>query len=108
MFLTEDEKRMRDGAEGDAVAAAMDLLIGYGFALDADRLGDIRNGAGTMTQPSPVKARLVAEGGWDKAFAVINLDSDLDLSIPSMRVPTCQLQHGLGPDSVGIAPDPAA
>ena len=29
-----------------------------------------------MTQPSPVKARLVAEGGWDKAFAVINLDSD--------------------------------
>jgi predicted aconitase len=27
MFLTEDEKRMRDGAEGDAVAAAMDLLI---------------------------------------------------------------------------------
>jgi predicted aconitase len=27
MFLTDDEKRMRDGAEGDAVAAAMDLLI---------------------------------------------------------------------------------
>src|SRR5580698_11207203 len=69
MFLTEDEKRMRDGAEGDAVAAAMDLLIRYGYALDAERLCDIRNVAGTMTQPSPVKARLVAEGGWDKAFA---------------------------------------
>jgi predicted aconitase len=106
MFLTEDEKRMRDGAEGDAVAAAMDLLIRYGFALDAERLCDIRNVAGTMTQPSPVKARLVAEGGWDKAFAVINLDSDLDLTIPSMRVPTCQLQHGFGPDSVGIVPYP--
>ena len=106
MFLTEDEKRMRDGAEGDAVAAAMDLLIRYGFALEADRLCDIRNVAGTMTQPSPVKARLVAEGGWDKAFAVINLDSDLDLTIPSMRVPTCQLQHGFGPDSVDIVPYP--
>ena len=82
MFLTEEEKRMRDGAEGDAVAAAMDLLIRYGYALDAERLCDIRNVAGTMTQPSPVKARLVAEGGWDKAFAVINLDSDLDLTIP--------------------------
>ena len=35
MFLTDDEKRMRDGAEGDAVAAAMDLLIRYGAALDA-------------------------------------------------------------------------
>ncbi len=61
-----------------------------------------------MTQPSPVKARLVAEGGWDKAFAVINLDSDLDLTIPPMRVPTCQLQHGFGPDSVDIVPYPKA
>jgi hypothetical protein len=108
MFLTDDEKRMRDGAEGDAVAAAMDLLIRYGAALDAPRLCDIRNVAGTMTQPSPVKARLVAEGGWDKAFAVINLDSDADLTIPSMRVPTCQLQHGFGPDSVDIVPYPKA
>jgi predicted aconitase len=104
MFLTDDEKRMRDGAEGRAVAAAMDLLIRYGAALDAERLCDIRNVAGTMTQPSPAKARLVAEGGWDKAFAVINLNSDEDLVIPNMRVPTCQLQHGFGADSVGIVP----
>jgi predicted aconitase len=108
MFLTDDEKRMRDGAEGDAVAAAMDLLIRYGGALDAARLCDIRNVAGTMTQPSPVKARLVAEGGWDKAFAVINLDSDRELSIPPMRIPTCQLQHGFGADSVGVVPYPLA
>src|SRR5215467_8526603 len=106
MFLTDDEKRMRDGAEGAAVAAAMDLLIRYGQALDAERLCDIRNVAGTMTQPSPVKARLVKEGGWDKAFAVINLDSDEDFEIPSMRVPTCQLQHGFGADSVDIVPYP--
>ena len=109
MFLTDEEKAMRDGAEGDAVAAAMDLLIRYGYALDADRLCTIRNVAGTMTQPSPVKARLVAEGGWDKAFAVINLDSDADLTaIPQMRVPTCQLQRGFGPDSVDIVPYPKA
>jgi predicted aconitase len=108
MFLTDEEKRMRDGAEGPAVAAAMDLLIRYSSALDADRLCDIRNVAGTMTQPSPVKARLVAEGGWDKAFAVINLDSDLDLTIPPMAVPTCQLQHGFGDDSIGVVPYPEA
>ena len=53
MFLTDEEKRMRDGAEGDAVAAAMDLLLRYGYALDAERLCDIRNVAGTMTQPTP-------------------------------------------------------
>jgi predicted aconitase len=106
MFLTDDEKRMRDGAEGAAVAAAMDLLIRYGAALDAERLCEVRNVAGTMTQPSPVKAKLVKEGGWDKAFAVINLDSDENLEIPSMRVPTCQLQHGFGADSAGVVPYP--
>jgi predicted aconitase len=106
VILTDDEKRMRDGAEGPAVAAAMDLLLRYGRALGAERLCDVRNVAGTMTQPSPVKAALVREGGWDKAFAVINLDSDGDFAIPDMRVPTCQLQHGFGEDSIGIAPYP--
>jgi hypothetical protein len=106
VILTEDEKRMRDGAEGPAVAAAMNLLIRYGRALGAERLCDVRNVAGTMTQPSPVKARLVADGGWDKAFAVINLDSDGDFAIPDMRVPTCQLQHGFGQDALGIVPYP--
>lgn len=107
MILTDTEKAMADGAEGPAVAAAMDLLARYGAALDAERLCEVRNVAGTTTQPSPVKARLVAEGGWDKAFAVINLDSDEDLEIPPMAVPTCQLQQGFGPDSVGTVPYPA-
>jgi predicted aconitase len=106
MFLTDEEKAMRDGAEGPAVAAAMDLLIRYGAALDAERLCEVRNVAGTMTQPSPAKARLVRDGGWDKAFAVINLDSDADLEMPDVRVPTCQLQHGFGADAAGTVPYP--
>jgi predicted aconitase len=106
MILTDDEKRMRDGAEGAATAAAMDLLIRYGQALDADRLCDVRNVAGTMTQPSPVKQKLVEQGGWDKAFALINLDCDDDIEIPAMRVPTCQLQHGFGADALGTVPYP--
>jgi predicted aconitase len=108
MRLSDDEKAMLDGAEGPAVAAAMDLLVRYGEALDAQRLCDTRNVAGTMTQPSPVKARLVAEGGWHKAFAMINLDSEGDFEIPHMRVPTCQLQHGFGDDALGVAPYPPA
>jgi hypothetical protein len=106
MHLTDEEKRMRDGAEGPAVAAAMDLLIRYGAALDAGRLCEVRNVAGTMTQPSPAKAALMKEGGWDKAFAVINLDSDGDFPMPDVRVPTCQLQHGFGADSAGTVPYP--
>jgi predicted aconitase len=107
MRLTDEEKGMLDGIEGPAVAAAMDLLVRYGEALDCEHLCDVRNVAGTMTQPSPVKARLVAEGGWDKAFAVINLDCDDDLEIPPMRVATCQLQQGFGADAAGDVPYPA-
>ncbi|GAA4833478.1 aconitase X [Actinomycetospora corticicola] len=106
MILTDDEQRMRDGADGPATAAAMDLLVRYGEALDAERLCTVRNVAGTTTQPSPVKARLVAEGGWDRAFSIINLDADETLPIPPMAVPTCQLQQGFGPDSVGTVPYP--
>jgi predicted aconitase len=104
MQLTDDEKAMLDGAEGPAVAAAMDLLVRYGEALDCERLCDTRNVAGTMTQPSPAKTELVRQGGWHKAFAVINLDCDDDIEIPDMRVPTCQLQHGFGEDATGKIP----
>ena len=104
--LTDEEKAMRDGAEGDAVAAAMDLLIRYADALGADVLCETRNVAGTTTQPSPAKTKLMEEGGWAKAYAVINLDCDDDLEIPDVKVPTCQLQHGFGEDARGVMPYP--
>ncbi|MEV7649140.1 aconitase X catalytic domain-containing protein [Arthrobacter sp. NPDC089319] len=103
MKLTEIEKAMRDGREGEAVAAAMDLLIRYGVALGADRLVQTRNVAGTMTQPSPVRTRLVEEGGWAKSFAVTNLDCDRVIEIPRMKVPTCQVQHGMARDALGLS-----
>ena len=36
MKLTDEEKAMRDGRDGRAVARAMDLLIRYGNALGAE------------------------------------------------------------------------
>lgn len=95
---------MRDGEEGEAVAAAMDLLIRYGEGLGAERFCDVKNVAGTSTQPSPAKNRLVKEYGWAKAYAVINLDCDENIDIPKMRVPTCQLQHGFSDDALGVTP----
>ena len=56
MYLTDDDKRMRDGAEGDAAAAAMDLLIRYGYALDAERLCSIRNVAGMSSGRISIKS----------------------------------------------------
>lgn len=104
MFLTDEDKAMRDGRDGQAVAAAMDLLIRYGEGLGAERLCSVRNVAGTSTQPTPAKEKIAAEGGWNKAFAVINLDCDEDIEIPKMRVPTCQLQHGFSADALNITP----
>ncbi|WP_417561600.1 aconitase X [Microbacterium sp.] len=106
MYLTDEEKSMHAGDEGDAVAAAMDLLIRYGEALGAERLCETRNVAGTMTQPSPAKAKLFAEGGWAKSYAVINLDCDDDIEIPRMKVPMCQLQHGFTGEVKGLSPYP--
>ncbi|MFF0793183.1 aconitase X [Streptomyces spiralis] len=102
--LTDEEKAMRDGRDGDAVAAAMDLLIRYADALGAEQLCETRNVAGTNTQPSPAKTKLFQEGGWSKAFSVISLDCDDDIEVPQMKVPTCQLQHGFGNDALGIMP----
>ncbi|MFC7402527.1 aconitase X [Citricoccus sp. GCM10030269] len=104
MLLTDDDKAMRDGRDGEAVAAAMDLLIRYGNGLDAERLCSVRNVAGTSTQPTPAKEKIAAEGGWNKAYAVINLDCDDDIEIPKMRVPTCQLQHGFSADALNVTP----
>lgn len=104
MLLTDDDRAMRDGRDGEAVAAAMDLLIRYGEGLGAERLCSVRNVAGTSTQPTPAKEKIAAEGGWSKAYAVINLDCDDDIEIPKMRVPTCQLQHGFSADALTVTP----
>ncbi|VXB30538.1 aconitase X catalytic domain-containing protein [Citricoccus sp. K5] len=104
MLLTDDDRAMRDGRDGDAVAAAMDLLVRYGEGLGAERLCSVRNVAGTSTQPTPAKEKIAAEGGWNKAYAVINLDCDDEIEIPKMRVPTCQLQHGFSADALNVTP----
>ena len=53
MQLTNAEKAMRDGADGPAVAKAMDLLIRYGEALDAPRLVETQNVTGTISLSNP-------------------------------------------------------
>lgn len=104
MRLSTEERAMRDGDGGDAVAAAMDLLIRYGEGLGAERLCTVKNVAGTTTQPTPAKTQLLREGGWAKAFAVTSLDCDRDVEIPPMRVPTCQLQQGFSADALQVTP----
>ena len=89
MRLTDDEQRMRDGGDGPAVAAAMDLLVRYGEVLGAERLIDTDNVCGANI----FNARQSQLGGGapDQVFAEISLDSPGGFEIPSVRAHSCQL-----------------
>lgn len=101
MRLTDDEAAMRDGMHGAAVARAMDLLIRYGEALDAERLVETRNVAGAFNASNPSVAEL-AKDGFDRVFSELNLDSDDVVEIPRMAVPTHQLITGIDLDNYEI------
>ena len=102
MKLTDAEQAMYDGHDGRAVARAMDLLVRYGQALGAERLVDTSNVAGTVVSPSPRKLEMVREGGFEKAFSELNLDSDETVEVPRARVYTCQLIQTFGADTAHL------
>jgi predicted aconitase len=95
MKLTDEEKAMADGRDGPGVQKAMDLLIRYGEALDAERLVETRNVCGMITMSMPVQ-RSFAErkGGMDAALSEFGLDSSEAVEIPRFRAATHHLQLG--------------
>jgi len=98
MQLSGEEAAMRDGAQGEAVARAMDLLIRYGEALGAEKLVKTRNVAGAFNASTPSVVHM-AQDGFDRVFSELNLDSDDVVAIPHMAVPTCQLITGIDLDN---------
>ena len=53
MILADDEKAMPAGAEGPAVAAAMNLLVRYGATLGAERLCGPQRGRYSSERSAP-------------------------------------------------------
>ena len=96
MRLTDEERAMLDGAEGPAKQRAMDLLVRYGEALDAERLVEVTNVAGTWSSTTPwVQADLERPDDFDTIFSRFNLDADDTVETPRTVVSTCQLIHGI-------------
>ena len=93
MILTDTERAMADGAQGPAVARAMDLLLRYGRALGAERLVECGNVAGTWSVSNPI-LRDHAARGFDAAFSEFNLDSDEVVAVPHAATHACQLITG--------------
>lgn len=98
MKLTDEERAMRDGEQGPAIARAMDLLLRYGNALGAERLVETRNVAGTVTATTPFMRDFAQQrGGFDAVFSEFSLDSDEVVQIPPVRTFTNHLQLGFDP-----------
>ncbi|SEO04596.1 aconitase X catalytic domain-containing protein [Pseudomonas sp. NFACC39-1] len=98
MKLRDDEKAMLAGDQGPAVQKAMDLLVRYGAALDAECLVDTRNVAGTIGATTPFLRQYADQnGGMDAVFSEFNLDSAEWVKIPPVKVSSSHLQQGIDP-----------
>jgi predicted aconitase len=96
--LSDEEKAMRDGRDGAAVAKAMDLLVRYGEALGAESLVETRNVCGTVTATTPfMRDFALRAGGLDAVFSEFNLDSAEVVEQPAVRASTYHLQLGFDP-----------
>lgn len=98
MRLSDEEKAMRDGRDGAAIARAMDLLIRYGEALGAERLVETHNVCGTVTATTPfMRDFAYAKGGLDAVFSEFNLDTEEVVATPRVRAFSSHLQLGFDP-----------
>src|SRR3954468_22844132 len=94
MKLTDHERSMLDGTQGRAKARAMDLLVRYGEALNAERLVETNNVAGAFNASTPSVRELVKKG-FDAVYSELNLDRSEVVPIPKMAANTCQLITGI-------------
>ncbi|HET7133629.1 MAG TPA: aconitase X catalytic domain-containing protein [Gammaproteobacteria bacterium] len=116
MKLTDDEKRMLDGRDGQAKQKAMELLVRYGEALGAERFVNTTNVAGVPGQSSVFLDKYYADkqhpahGTYDAIFSLFDLDSDEIVDVPRVVTHACHLQGGVDPDNwqvLGAAPKAA-
>lgn len=101
MRLTDDEKAVLDGSEGEARAHAMDLLVRYAGALGAKRLVDTNNVCGGVVGALPGRRNILPEDrrmNMDAVFSLLNLDSDKTLAIPPVKTNSYKLIDALDPE----------
>lgn len=101
MKLADDENAILDGAEGEARAHAMDLLVRYAKALGAEKLVDTNNVCGGIVGALPGRRELLPEGkrsDMDAVYSLLNLDSDQRFDIPPVKTNTSKLIDALDPE----------
>lgn len=96
MKLTDEEKAMLDGREGQTVQQAMDFLIRYGEALGAERLVDTNNVGGYLIATRDNYRK--AGGNFDTVFSYTGLDSTETLEFPRVKAYSCQFETDMDPE----------
>jgi predicted aconitase len=100
MKLKKDELEMLEGRRGLAVQRAMEFMVKYGEVLGAEEFVDTQNVCGTISNTTPFLDTLM-----DKFESFEHLVSELNYNcsdvkdIPRMNIFSCQLEHGLDPDT---------
>jgi predicted aconitase len=98
MRLTDEEKAMLDGRDGPGVQKAMDLLMRYGHALDAERLVETNNVCSILTASMPFQRKYALRTqSMDAVFSEFTLDSSEAVPIPKFKAFTSHLQLGMDP-----------
>src|ERR1044071_2949409 len=110
MKLTDGEKRMLDGRDGQAKQKAMELLVRYGEALGAERFVDTTNVAGVPGTSNTFLEKYYTQPGdrYDVVYSLYDLDSDEIVQVPRVSVNSCHLQGGTDPENLqllGIKPE---
>ncbi len=99
MQLTDAEKRILDGAEGPARAAAMRLLVRYGTVLGAERLVETNNVCGGAVGTLPNRRNVLPpDADMDAVYSLMNLDSDERFEIPPVKANTWKLIEAMDPE----------
>jgi predicted aconitase len=111
--LTTEEQAMLGGDQGAAVQKAMELLVRYAEALDADRFVETNNVAGVPGSSNAFVKNYYKEDGGDyrAVFSKFDLDSDEVVDVPRMNAYSCHLQGGMDPElwvEQGMTPEAKA
>ncbi len=110
MKLTDGEKAMLDGREGKARQKAMELLVRYAEALNAERFVDTTNVAGVPGTSNMFLENYYKDPGdrYDVIYSRFDLDSDEVVEVPRVSVNSCHLQGGVDPEqweTLGAKPE---
>lgn len=100
MHLTDEQRAMTAGDQGEAVAAAMRVLIQYGEIMQAERLIPVASAAGANIY-GPRHSKPLGSDDPAELFAQYSLNTDAAVDAPPVRVPSCQLIGPIDRENAG-------